>query len=225
MTDFLNGESSSFFPQEEEKPQNAPDGNGRRLSVSPTVKTIFDYVELVVVTVCIILLVTLFMFRHAVVEGSSMETTLSNGEHLMITDLFYDPQRNDIVVFESEGTTGKDKPLIKRVIATAGETVIIDQAGVWVNGNLVSDDASTFASTEACYYTGYLETVRARRVSGDGSHYYEYTVGEHEIFVMGDNRSVGGSYDSRAFGAVDVDSVLGHVVLRMYPFSKLWGVD
>ena len=112
MTDFLNGESSSFFPQEEVKPQNTPDGNGRRLSVSPTVKTVFDYVELVVVTVCIILLVTLFMLRHAVVEGSSMETTLSNGEHLMITDLFYDPQRNDIVVFESEGTTGKDLSLI-----------------------------------------------------------------------------------------------------------------
>jgi len=59
-------------------------------------------VELFAITAVVILLVTLFCFRHAVVDGDSMNATLSDKEHLLVYDLFYSPKQGDIIVFESE---------------------------------------------------------------------------------------------------------------------------
>ena len=96
MSDLSNGDT--FFPEEtppEPAKQVTPDR--RRLIAG----TLFEYVELIVITVCVLLFAALFLFRHTVVDGSSMEPTLKNSEHLIISDLFYKPQVGDIVVFES----------------------------------------------------------------------------------------------------------------------------
>lgn len=158
----------------------------------------FDIVEIFTFTLVAIILLTTFLFRHSVVDGDSMMNTLNNGDHLIITDAFYTPKRYDIVVFEDH-STGFEKALIKRVIATEGEVVTITSSGeVLVNGEPVSDDF---------VYVEHHESIIPM----------EYKVPDGEVFVMGDHRCC--STDSRAFGSIKEDSILGKVILRFYPFA------
>lgn len=166
----------------------------------------FDFAELFIFTLALVLLAMSFLFRHSVVDGSSMSHTLENGEHLIVSDLFYTPARGDIIVF-SDYTKGDDlkKPLVKRVIAMGGDTVRITPEAVYVNGERLSE---TYAFI------------------GSGIYRYEpmeYTVSEGHLFVMGDNRVY--SRDSRSFGEISEDAVLGKVLLRIMPFSKFGTVD
>ena len=164
----------------------------------------FDFVELFVFTLAAVLVIMTFFFKHSVVEGSSMEQTLHEGEHLIISDFFYTPETGDIIVCE-DYSTGHLKPLVKRVIATGGQTVRIDPYGnVYVDGELLEEDY--------VYIDGYMENIPLF-----------YSVPEGEVFVMGDHRNL--SSDSRAFGTVSENSILGKVLLRFYPFDKFGTVD
>lgn len=148
MSDFENG--GTFFPESSpEEPPKAPRSlRSERNFLMAGV--FFEYVELVVITVCILLFAALFLFRHTVVDGDSMEPTLKNNEHLIITDAFYKPSVGDIVVFESYEETGLDEPLIKRVIATAGQTVRIDARAFRWTGYSWQRDRTTSPKTTNC---------------------------------------------------------------------------
>ena len=167
------------------------------------IDTLFDFAELFVFTLAAVIILLSFVFRHSVVDGDSMMNTLQDGEHLIISDLFYTPERGDIVVFEDYSTTLR-KPLIKRIIAIEGDTVKIVGHSVYVNGELLEED---YIFVDYAY----------------PQHVIELTVGEGEVFVMGDHRNA--STDSRSFGTVDEDAILGKVILRFYPFSKFGKVD
>ncbi len=161
---------------------------------------IFEFVEMLVFTFAAVLLVLSFVFRHSVVDGGSMKNTLHHGEHLIISDLFYEPERFDIIVFEDR-STGFDEPMIKRVIALGGETVEINTLGeVRVNGELLEESYTYVGNPMYAYRT------------------MTYVVPEGQVFVMGDHRD--DSYDSRFYGAIDEDTILGKVVLRFAPFDK-----
>lgn len=165
----------------------------------------FDFVELFVFTLAVIMVLTTFVFRHSIVEGSSMEQTLYEGEHLIISDLFYTPKAGDIVVCE-DYSTGHYKPLIKRVIATEGQTVATDQWGnVYVDGKRIKEDY--------VYVNGHDEFAVPN----------EWVIPEGEVFVLGDHRNL--SSDSRSFGTVSEDSILGKVILRIYPFDRFGPID
>ena len=216
MSDLSNGDT--FFPEEtppEPPKQVTPDR--RRLIAG----TLFEYVELIVITVCVLLFAALFLFRHTVVDGSSMEPTLKNSEHLIISDLFYKPQVGDIVVFESAVETGLDEPLIKRVIAVEGQTVRIDQSGVSVDGKIIAAGADYLDYNNRLY--GRYAVSDMPLYSNEEGLYYLYSVGEGECFVMGDNRF--NSHDSRVFGAISEDCILGRAVLRILPLDKFGGLD
>ncbi len=160
---------------------------------------IFEFVELFVFTIAAVMLMLSFVFRHSIVDGDSMQNTLQNGEHLIISNLFYRPEQFDIVVFEDR-STGFSKPIIKRIIALEGDTVEINSLGeVSVNGVPLNEDEYKFID-------GYDHLVNIK-----------YTVPEGEVFVMGDHRNE--SSDSRYFGSIDEDTILGKVVLRFYPFN------
>ena len=173
---------------------------------------VFDIVEMFVLVLATVLILTSFFFKHSVVEGGSMNKTLADGDHLIISDLFYSPEYGDIVVFEDYSKSdGYKKPVIKRVIGLPGDTVEIkvneteNTLEVYVNGERLDE--------EYAFYT-----QNARPVS-----HGPVTVGAGQIYVLGDNRY--NSTDSRDVGTINIDSILGKVILRIYPFNKFGGVE
>lgn len=172
--------------------------NPRRIDVA------FDFAELFIFALVAVLLFTTFFFRHSVVDGTSMENTLEDGEHLIISNLFYTPQRGDIIVCEDYSTNLR-KPIVKRVIAIAGDHITVTPTGkVTLNGEELSED---YVYTNGPVYENAVDL----------------TVPEGEIFVMGDHRNM--STDSRELGTIDEDSVIGRVLIRFYPFDKFGTVE
>ena len=184
-------------------------------------KEIYDYFELFIISACAVLLLFSFATRICRVDGPSMLNTLHDSEMLLVTDLFYTPERGDIVVFHQTGDQPSDlnEPIVKRVIATEGEWIDIKN----VNGKLQvtvynSDYNNPIILDE--YYARY----------DDGVGYYKYDVFPVQVpqgctFVMGDNR--GNSLDSRSssIGFVDNRRILGKVVCRLMPFDKFGKVN
>ena len=170
----------------------------------------FDFLELFIFTLLAVILLTTFIFRHSVVEGSSMENTLHEGDHLIISDLFYSPKKGDIVVCQdmkaSEILNNNGSPIVKRVIATEGDTIEIRNGEVLVNDAPLTEEY-VFIDYDFYVYKDLPKT----------------TVPDDMIFVMGDHRNA--SSDSRDFSFVREDSVLGKVVLRFYPFDKFGKVS
>jgi len=193
----LQSEISDKYFAEEEMPEYDPK-KPRKIDGR------FDLVELFVFTLLAVMIVTTFFFRHSVVDGSSMENTLHGGEHLIISDFFYTPKRGDIIVCE-DYTTKIPKPIVKRVIGVPGDRVQISADGtVYINEKLLVEDY--------VFIDGYYHQIPI-----------DVVVPEGEIFVMGDHRNV--SADSREIGTVSIDSVLGKVLLRFYPFNKFGTVN
>ena len=96
----------------------------------------FDLIELFVFTLLAVMIITSFFFRHSVVQGDSMQNTLQNEEHLIISDFFYTPERGDVVVCEDH-TAILNTPIVKRVIAVGGDHVKITRTAVFVNGKML----------------------------------------------------------------------------------------
>ncbi|HOA85584.1 MAG: signal peptidase I [Clostridiales bacterium] len=180
---------------------------------------LFDYVEIFVYSVCAVILVFTFIIRLCSVDGPSMEQTLHDKEILLVSNLNYKPAQGDIIVFHLTGSPDPNlnKPIVKRVIATAGKYVRIDyDAGlVYVSDDYVFDESDIL--DESGYI--YLSNGRWNR-----SGVYETYVPEGYLFVMGDNRN--NSLDSResAIGLLDQRRVFGKVLLRLFPLSKAGSV-
>ena len=171
------------------------------------VDSLFDFIELFIFSLAAVFIITTFFFRHSVVDGSSMERTLFDGEHIIISDLFYKPERGDIIVCE-DYSTELPIPIVKRVIAIAGDRVEIDTEGnVKVNGELLDESGYVYIDP---YYPYRCDEIAL-------------TVPEGEVFVMGDHRNV--SSDSRKIGTIKEDSILGKVLFRFYPFDKFGAVE
>ena len=149
-----------------------------------------------------IFIVFLLIFRVIVVSGSSMYDTLIDGDYLLlISNLFYrDPQKQDIIVVSKEGFD-EGAPIIKRVIATEGQTVDIDfDAGiVYVDGQALEEP-----------YTHTPTNVEEGMT-------FPLTVEENCVFAMGDNRNR--SRDSRdpSIGQIDKREILGKAVFLFLP--------
>lgn len=133
-----------------------------------------------------------------------MLPTLEDQERLVISNLFYEPKAGDIVVLCGEADKEEGRTLIKRIIATEGQTVDIDfEAGeVYVDGEKLSEPYILEPT--------YLD---------EGTE-FPLTVPEGEIFVMGDNRN--GSRDSRSttIGTVKEEYIVGRTLFRFFPFDR-----
>ena len=166
--------------------------------------TFFDVAELFIITLFIVLGVTSVFFRHSIVDGPSMMNTLTDGDHLIISDIFYEPKAGDIVVCYSDQLK---KNIVKRVIATEGQTVVIKNNEVYVDSVKLDED-----------YV-YIDNNRYRYQDG------QWTVSDGCIFVMGDHRNNSTDSRSELVGEIDTRFVIGKVVIRLYPFSKFGSVD
>lgn len=171
----------------------------------------FDWLQCIVFALIACILVFLFLGRTVGVIGGSMENTLFEGERLVISKLFYTPEYGDIVVLRQD--TFRNEPIVKRVIATEGQTVDIDfeECVVYVDG-VALDEPYTKDYGNYTYYD---------QQDFDG----EITVPEGCVFVMGDNRN--GSTDSRtdSIGCVDARKILGKVIFRIGPLDRIGFVE
>jgi signal peptidase I len=163
------------------------------------------------------LVMIVFVFQSYVVDGSSMEPTLQNGNRLFILKLpktidslknkVYIPSRHEVIVFKKPSDPSTQ--LIKRVIGLPGDHVVVNDSHITIynkaNPNGFDPDAGT----------AYGKTLAPT----DGN--VDITVGSDELFVCGDNRSPGGSLDSRTgLGLVPVDNIIGRLWVRYFPLSE-----
>ena len=173
---------------------------------------LFEWLQVLIGCVLVAVLLFNCLIRLTRVVGESMDTTLENGEMMLIWSLGYQPEQGDIVVLnKTDSTTDQllhSKAIVKRVIATGGQTVDIDYAtnSVYVDGERLDEP----------YIKEVMQDVTQTDPYRTQTH---IEVPEGSIFVMGDNRN--NSDDSRddRIGCIDEDYVLGKVFFSNYPFD------
>lgn len=184
----------------------------------PTIKKgksgiIIDFIQTIVIALAIVVVIYLFIAIPNQVEGSSMEPNFQHNQLLLTNKIIqfigdtslgdrfdYDYRRGDVIIFQQTG-----KPdFIKRIVATEGDTISIENGKPVVNGKTVDEKYIT----EQTYGSSFLKDGETKRVP------------EGSYFVMGDNRD--NSKDSRFVdvGFVDRDDVKGRVFLRYWPLNK-----
>lgn len=168
------------------------------------------------------LLIINFVFRSYQVDGPSMETTLQNADKLIIwkvprtwasiTGHDYIPKRGDIIVFTQTGLSEygdqDNKQLIKRVVGLPGDRVVVSEGVITVYndknpGGFQPDQTLPYGKETTIPYS---------------SGRFDATIDEDEVFVAGDNRP--DSLDSRSFGPIKADQIVGKLVLRVFPVGE-----
>ena len=160
-----------------------------------------------VVALGLALFIRFFVAAPYVVSGASMEPNFDNWHYLIIDRVSYDigdPQRGDVIVFDLPQEGGRS--LIKRVIGLPGETVVLKGQSVTVINETHPDG---FVLDEPYLDPGNLT----------GSNDMRVTLSADEYFVLGDNRRV--SADSRLWGTLPRDAIVGRALIRLYPFDLI----
>lgn len=164
---------------------------------------IYDWMQSLVFALIICIIVFVFIFRIVDVSGDSMNPTLLNGDKLVVSDVFYKPKQGDIVIFRKDEY--KAEALVKRVIATEGQTIEIDfdRGRVYVDGELLDEP--------------YIAEPTHKQLDFQGPQ----TVPEGCVFVMGDNRNASSDSRRTQIGMVDERLIVGKVLLRVFPFDSI----
>ena len=165
---------------------------------------VFEWVKIILTALVIAFIITQFI-RPTLVRGESMYPTLEENDYLIVNKICYkikDLEKGDIIVFKTNllQEDGTNKDLVKRVIATEGDHLIIKDYKVYVNDKLIDEPY-----------------IHGQYTSGD----IDIVIPESKIFVMGDNREK--SLDSRynEVGLVEENDVMGKVTLRLYPLERI----
>ena len=165
-------------------------------------RDLYEWIQSLVGSVLVVVAIFTFGIRMLGVDGHSMLNTLQHGDRLMVVNpiFYHDYKYGDIVILRKTGVFDNE-PIVKRVIATGGQTVDIDfDAGVvYVDGEALEEDY-----------------IREPTYTAEGTE-FPLTVPEGSIFVMGDNRN--GSSDSRDYrlGTVDTRYVIGKAAFLIFP--------
>lgn len=191
-----------MYEVEKEEPKT---GKDKAVNILGSIGTfIYSFIETVVIALVIAVVLYLFIMTPHEVLGNSMYPTYKNGEYLMANKLTYrfgEPQRGDVIIFKYSDT----QDFIKRVIGTPGDTIMVKDGKVYVNGTQL--DETTYL--EETVYTS----------SGDYLAEGEtITIGDSQYFVLGDNRPH--SSDSRTFGPIEENQIKGKAWIVYLPISE-----
>jgi signal peptidase I len=172
---------------------------------------VMDMLETMVFIGSFFIVVYLFILQPNQIKGKSMFPTFDDKEYILTSKISYKfrkEERGDIIVVykpESDGTINKDIEYIKRIIGLPGDEILITEDGtVRVNGQIYEE--KYIAAKTTLWLTGALQPG------------VPYSVQADELFIMGDNRP--NSSDSRQFGSIKRDSVIGVVVYRYLPVTR-----
>ncbi len=169
----------------------------------PILKEVIDWIAVIGIALLITWVIRTFVFTMVVVEGPSMENTLTTGDRLAVVRLGYEPKKGDIIVFYPNGN--KERPYIKRVIATEGQTVDIRDTQVFVDGEVIMEPYLGSPTTES------------------GNQTYPITLPKGYLFAMGDNRQHSLDCRNTSVGLVDYDDIVGKAWIRLFPFDNRFG--
>ena len=164
-----------------------------------------DIFKFAIIALVIVIPFRMFIAQPFIVSGASMSPTFETGQYLIIDQVTYEfdtPERGDVIIFKFPEDPSKF--FIKRVIGLPGEKVEIDGSTVTVE-NVADGTRLTLDET-------YVSEANRR------SDFLTVTLGEHEYFVMGDNRAA--SSDSRIWGPVTDDLIVGRALVRLLPLKE-----
>lgn len=174
-------------------PVDEPSGGG--------VRNIIEWIAIIVGALAVALVVKTFLIQAFYIPSGSMLPTLLKGDRVLVNKLDDDPSRGELIVFQRPAGQPDDgiNDLIKRVVGLEGETIEAREGAVYIDGNRLD---------EAYLPAGVMTENLPRQ-----------TIPAEHMFVMGDNR--GDSSDSRVFGPVPVEMVVGKAFVRVWPLNGL----
>ena len=194
---------NELFLDDSEEVNEVPYGSQIKLNRNEAVATIFDWLGSLFMALVIVLLIMTFGFRIIDVDGKSMEPTLIDSDKVVITDLFYTPHNGDIVIISH--AEDYQKPLVKRVIATAGQELRLDYENnaVYVDGELLDEPYIQGVTVHGDVPVSELNGI----------------VPEGKVFVMGDNRGISLDSRYRQIGFIDESYIIGKAQLDVIPHT------
>ena len=169
------------------------------------IAVVFDVLQTIVLSAAIFVIIYLFAAQPHLVKGSSMEPNFHNGDYILTEKISYkfrEPERGEVVVFKAPNRPDAD--YIKRIIGLPGEKIKVVEGIIYVNGEKLPEQ----------YEPINFQTFSGRFLQ-EGQ---EFTVPENQYIVFGDNRSH--SSDSREFGPVDKDFIIGRALIRYWPAPR-----
>jgi len=167
---------------------------------------VMDILETVVFVGSLFIVIYLFVLQPNQVKGASMDPTFENGDYILTSKIAYrfgSPQKGDVVVFSS--LKNKDIDFIKRIVGIPGDRVMVKESKVFVNDVLYDEEYINVDT--AIFEGGFME---------EG---IDFEVPDGYVFVFGDNRPR--SSDSREFGPIPFENIIGKVIYRYFPPQKM----
>ena len=165
---------------------------------------LWEITKIVLIALIIVLPIRYFLFQPFFVDGQSMDPNFEDGDYLIVDELSYrlrSPARGEVIVFEYP--KDPSQRYIKRIIGLPEETIEITNGKIYITNTVGRTELNESAYLPSVYTTGVL------RVNLD----------EKEYFVLGDNRSA--SSDSRRWGTLPRENIIGQVFLRAWPINSL----
>lgn len=166
----------------------------------------FEAIKVIVISLAIVVPIRYFLFQPFLVQGESMQPNFSTGDYLIVDQITYrfkGPERGEVIIFRSPSDFQR---LIKRVVGLPNETVEIKNEKI-----TIKKGEEIFILKEDYLFD--LDTGGNLSIS----------LGENEYFVLGDNRNF--SYDSRRFGVVKRENIIGRALLRLFPVSSISKIE
>jgi len=196
----------SASPEVQKTPvQPAPSPAKKKKEFKEYALAVWDFVKIIIIAAIIVLPIRYFLFQPFIVKGDSMVPNFHSGDYLIVDEFSYfigNPHRGDVVVLKFPLDT--TQRFIKRVIGLPGETVDVKDGKV----TITTIDNKTVALDET-YLPANLQTI--------GTVHMVLKPGQY--FVMGDNRPY--SYDSRAWGMLPRQDIIGRAAFRLFPVTAL----